>query len=93
MLAPPRHILSKSMFMKGCQYPKAFWFNKHQQNQYAGISNKQQTIFDQGTSLGKLAELLFTRDFDVKTMEAHSYQQSVIFTFKYSQEEYKVKYE
>lgn len=93
MLAPPRHILSKSTFIKGCQCPKALWLYKHQPDLRAAVSNSQQAIFDQGTSVGKLAEQLFPGGVDARPVDTYSYQQSVVDTFNYVKEGHKVIYE
>jgi predicted RecB family nuclease len=93
MLAPPRHILSKSTFMKGCQCPKALWMYKHQPDYRAAVSNSQQAIFDQGTSVGKLAEQLFPGGVNARPVDTYSYQQSVVDTFNYVQAGQKVIYE
>ena len=93
MQNPPRHILSKSTFMKGCQCPKALWLYKHKPELKTEVSEQQQAIFDQGTSVGKLAEQLFPDGVDARPENTFAYQQSVVDTQKYILEGHKVIYE
>ena len=93
MQNPPRHILSKSTFMKGCQCPKALWLYKHKPELRTEVSDQQQTIFDQGTNVGKLAEQLFPKGVDARPENTFAYQQSVVDTQKYILEGHKVIYE
>ena len=93
MQNPPRHILSKSTFMKGCQCPKALWLYKHKPELRTEVSEQQQTIFDQGTNVGKLAEQLFPKGVDARPENTFAYQQSVVDTQKYILEGHKVIYE
>ena len=93
MEKPPKHILSKSTFMKGCQCPKALWLYKHQPELRTEVSDQQQAIFDQGTNVGKLAEQLFPNGVDARPEKTFSYQQSVIDTQHFIVQGHKVIYE
>ena len=93
MQLPPKHILSKSTFMKGCQCPKALWLNKFQPELKTAVSAQQQAIFDRGTNVGKLAEQLFPGGVDARPENAYSYQQSVVDTFQFIQLGHEVIYE
>jgi hypothetical protein len=79
--------------MKGCQCPKALWLYKHKPELRTEVSDQQQAIFDQGTSVGKLAEQLFPNGVDARPENTFAYQQSVVDTQKYILEGHKVIYE
>ncbi|MEI7474808.1 MAG: DUF2779 domain-containing protein [bacterium] len=89
----PKHILSKSTFMKGCQCPKALWLYKHQPELRTEVSDQQQAIFDQGTNVGKLAEQLFPDGVDARPENTFEYQQSVVDTQKFIAQGNNVIYE
>jgi hypothetical protein len=76
----PRHILSKSTFLKGCQCPKALYLYKHQPQLRSKISEQQQAIFDRGTSVGELARQLFPGGTDASPETPFKYQESVLLT-------------
>lgn len=93
MLNLPRHILSKSTFMYGCQCPKRLWLHKYKPDVRDEMDEEQQAIFQRGTDVGKLAEQLFTGGVDARPKDTFSYQQSVADTAKYIAEGHKVIYE
>ena len=66
---------------------------KHQPQLRATVSNSQQAIFDQGTSVGKLAEQLFPGGVDARPKDTYSYQESVLATYYYIQEGHSTIYE
>ena len=51
--------LSKSLYIKGCQCPKALWLKKYHPELADEISAEQQALFDSGTNVGILAQQLF----------------------------------
>ena len=51
--------LSKSLYIKGCQCPKALWLKKYRPELADEISAEQQALFDAGTNVGVLAQQLF----------------------------------
>jgi hypothetical protein len=83
MPLPPRHILSKSTFMYGCQCPKRLWLHKYKPALRDEMDEAQQAVFQQGTDVGKLAEQLFPGGVDARPKDSFSYQQSVADTAKY----------
>jgi hypothetical protein len=93
MLKLPRHILSKSTFMYGCQCPKRLWLHKYKPDVRDEMDEEQQAIFQRGTDVGKLAEQLFPGGVDARPKDTFSYQQSVADTAKYIVEGHKVIYE
>ena len=93
MLKPPRHILSKSTFMYGCQCPKRLWLHKYKPDVRDEMDEEQQAIFQRGTDVGKLAEELFPGGVDARPKDTYSYQQSVADTARYIAEGRKVIYE
>jgi len=93
MLKPPKHILSKSTFMYGCQCPKRLWLHKYMPSVKDEEDEEQQAIFQSGTNVGKLAEELFTGGVDARPKDTYSYQQSVADTAKYIAAGHDVIYE
>lgn len=93
MLKLPRHILSKSTFLYGCQCPKRLWLHKYKPDVRDEMDEEQQAIFQRGTDVGKLAEQLFPGGVDARPKDTFSYQQSVTDTAKYIAEGHKVIYE
>ena len=93
MLLPPKHILSKSTFMYGCQCPKRLWLHKYKPQLKDELDEEQQAIFQRGTDVGKLAEGLFPGGVDARPKDTFSYQQSVADTAKYIAAGKKVIYE
>ena len=80
MIMNPRHQLSKSTFMKGCQCPKALYLNKHHRQLKDEVSDAQQAIFDRGTRVGELATQLFPNGKDASPPTPFDYPQSVALT-------------
>jgi hypothetical protein len=93
MPLPPKHILSKSTFMYGCQCPKRLWLHKYRPDLRDELDEEQQAIFQRGTDVGKLAEGLFPGGVDARPRDTFSYQQSVADTAKYIAAGKKVIYE
>lgn len=93
MNLPPKHILSKSTFMYGCQCPKRLWLHKNRPDVRDELDDEQQAIFQRGTDVGKLAEGLFPGGVDARPKDTFSYQQSVADTSRYIAEGKKVIYE
>lgn len=93
MTKPPKHILSKSTFMYGCQCPKRLWLHKYRPDERDPLDEEQQAVFQQGTDIGKLAEQLFPGGVDARPKDAYSYQQSVADTAKYIAKGCEVIYE
>ena len=93
MPLPPRHILSKSTFVYGCQCPKRLWLHKYRPDLRDEMDEAQQAIFQQGTDIGKLAEELFPDGVDARPKDTFAYQQSVADTAKYIAAGHTVIYE
>lgn len=93
MPLPPKHILSKSTFMYGCQCPKRLWLHKYRPDLRDEMDETQQAIFQRGTDVGKLAEELFPGGVDARPKDTFSYQQSVADTARYIAAGKKVIYE
>ncbi|MGK2861135.1 MAG: hypothetical protein ACSLE0_04340, partial [Chitinophagaceae bacterium] len=83
MKLPPRHSLSKSTFMYGCQCPKRLWLHKFQPELRDEETEVQSAIFQSGTNVGMLARQLFPYGIDASPETAYKYQQSVADTAKY----------
>ncbi|HCN83622.1 MAG TPA: DUF2779 domain-containing protein [Sphingobacteriaceae bacterium] len=93
MSSPPRHILSKSTFMYGCQCPKRLWLHKFMPQVRDEADEAQTAIFQQGTNVGLLAQQLFPGGIDASPVDTFSYQQSVADTARYISEGHSVIYE
>ena len=89
----PKHILSKSTFMYGCQCPKRLWLHKFQPDVRDEETEEQTAIFQQGTDVGILARQLFSGGVDASPVDTFSYQQSVADTARYISEGHTVIYE
>lgn len=89
----PKHVLSKSTFLKGCQCPKALWLYKNQPELRAEISSQQQAIFSQGTSVGELAQRLFPGGKSAQPATPFEYQKSVAYTQQLIEQGEKIIYE
>jgi hypothetical protein len=83
MPLPPRHILSKSTFMYGCQCTKRLWLHKFQPELRDEETEAQAAIFQTGTDVGMLARQLFPYGVDASPPAYYQYQQSVADTAKY----------
>lgn len=93
MPLPPRHILSKSTFMYGCQCPKRLWLHKYRPEVRDEMDEEQEAVFQRGTDVGKLAEQMFPGGVDARPKTPFAYQQSVADTAKYIAEGRDIIYE
>ncbi len=93
MPLPPKHILSKSTFLYGCQCPKRLWLHKYRPELRDEQDEEQQAIFQQGTNVGLLARELFPGGVDASPATPFLYQQSVADTARYMQEGQTIIYE
>ncbi len=89
----PRHVLSKSTYMYGCQCLKRLYLHKFQPALRNPMDEAQQSIFDSGTNIGLLAQQLFPNGIDASPEEAYLYQQSVAKTQKLMAQNYYTIYE
>jgi hypothetical protein len=89
----PKHTLSKSTFMRGCQCTKSLWLHKHMPHLKDEMSEAQANIFSSGTNVGELARDLFPGGVDASPATAYEYQQSVADTAAYIAAGHKIIYE
>ena len=89
----PKHILSKSTFLRGCQCTKSLYLYKNSPQLREEASDQQQAIFTQGTNVGKLAEQLFPGGVDARPDNTYEYQKSVARTKQLIQDGVKIIYE
>ena len=89
----PKHILSKSTFVRGCQCPKSLWLYKNHYDLRDEETETQSSIFIRGTKVGLLAQQLFSGGVDASPVDPFHYQQSVTDTAKYIAEGHQVIYE
>ena len=83
MTLPPRHALSKSTFMMGCQCPKRLWLHKFKPELRDEETEQQAAIFQAGTDIGMLARQLFQGGIDASPTTPIEYQKSVADTAAY----------
>jgi len=93
MLSPPRHTLSKSTFMMGCQCPKRLWLHKFQPEVRDEMDESQAAIFQTGTNVGMLARELFYGGVDAAPPTPYQYQQSIVDTANYIRKGVNIIYE
>ena len=93
MQAVPKHQLSKTTFMYGCQCPKRLWLHKFMPEVRDEEEEAQTAIFQQGTNVGLLAQQLFPGGVDASPENYFSYQQSVADTARYISEGHTIIYE
>lgn len=80
MRIPPRHQLSKTTFMYGCQCPKRLWLNKFMPTAKDEPDEAQSAIFQGGTNVGLLAQQRFPNGVDASPETFYEYQKSVVKT-------------
>lgn len=59
MTKTPKHILSKSTFVRGNQCVKSLYLNKHNKDLREDISEQLEAVFASGHQVGELAQRLF----------------------------------
>lgn len=89
----PKHSLSKTTFMYGCQCEKRLWLHKKKPSLKDALSLEQEQRFVQGTNVGLLAQSLFPNGVDASPPNPWSYQQSVADTAKYIRNGHQIIYE
>ena len=72
-----KHWLSKSRFIKSIQCQKALYLGKHHSELKDEISEDQQALFSQGTSVGELATQLFPGGTDVTPESFYDFSPSI----------------
>ncbi|MEI7803322.1 MAG: DUF2779 domain-containing protein, partial [Bacteroidota bacterium] len=82
-----------STFVKGCQCTKAFYLNKFHPELKEKITEKQQAIFDAGTSVGEIAQQLFPGGVDASPETPYEFQKSVALTKQLIVQGHKIIYE
>ena len=91
--AIPKHILSKSTFMRGCQCGKSLWLYKHRRDLMDEVTDAQSAIFIAGTDIGKLAREIYPGGVDATPPDAYQYQQAVADTAAFIASGEKIIYE
>lgn len=76
----PRHTLSKSTFIRGMQCHKSLYLNKFYPGLRDELSERQQAVFQRGTSVGELAQQLFPGGVNAGPETPFEYQKSVALT-------------
>lgn len=79
-MLPPRHILSKSTFLRGCQCSKRLWLYKKQPDLTAELTAGQQMVFEKGTDVGLLARQLFPGGKDASPIDHFHYPEAIQYT-------------
>jgi hypothetical protein len=90
---PPKHLLSKSTFMRGWQCHRRLWLHKFNPEVRDEESEQQTAIFQSGTNVGLLARQLFPGGIDASPIDAFHYQDSVYDTAEYIKQGHSIIYE
>jgi len=85
--------LSKSTFVRGCKCLKSLYLYKFHYDLRDEVSQQQQSLFDQGYEVGRLARSLFPNGKDATVAPAHDYTASVKRTQQILQSGCKTVYE
>jgi hypothetical protein len=93
LIQPPRHLLSKSTYMRAHQCQKSLYLNKFHPLFKDPVSAQQQMIFNRGTNIGILARDLFPGGLDATPLKHLDYQEAVVRTKQYIEQGVKVIYE
>ncbi len=93
MPLPPRHILSKSTFLYGCQCPKKLWLYKNRRDLLPELTASRQMVFEKGTDVGLLARQLFPGGKDASPPDPFHYPESIAQTQQWVGEGEPVIYE
>ena len=75
-----KHILSKSTFIRGLQCEKSLYLYKYHYNLKDAISPQLQAIFNQGNTVGLLAQELFPNGVDASPSIHYKIQESIVKT-------------
>ena len=89
----PRHILSKSTFMRGLQCHKSLYMHKYYSEYKDPLTQLQEAIFSRGTNVGELAQELFPGGVDSSPETPYEYQKAVSYTKQLIDEGVEVIYE
>jgi len=89
----PKHILSKSTYLRGLKCEKALYLYKHFYNLKDPVTSQQEAIFSQGTNVGILAQSLFSGGVDASPKSVFNFQQSVLDTILYLEDGERIIYE
>lgn len=79
----PKHILSKSTFIRGLQCEKSLYLYKNYYHQRDPIPAERQIAFDRGHEIGKLAQQLFPGGVDASPPSRFKFRESVLKTQKF----------
>ena len=83
IISPPKHQLSKSTFMYGCQCPKRLWLYKYNPSVKDEEPEQQSAIFQRGTDVGLLAQQKFPNGVDASPESYFEFQKSVVKTAQF----------
>lgn len=73
----PKHLLSKSSYIKGLQCEKHLYLYKYQYKDMDELSDMQKAIFQRGTDVGELAQQLFPDGINASPPNAFQYNKCV----------------
>lgn len=87
------HSLSKSRYLSGYQCLKKLYLSKHRPDLMPEISQSQQALFDQGHSVGELAQGVFPGGMDATPDSYYDFGPSVVKSRQWIDDEMPVVYE
>lgn len=80
----PRHVLSKTSFMRGVQCLRQLYFYKHHYGERDEIPTVRKQIFQRGTDIGLLARKLFPGGRDLTPAHPWDYREAVAQTEEFA---------
>ncbi len=89
----PRHVLSKSTFLRGQKCLKSLWLNKYHKELQSTADQSTLAAFERGHRIGLLAQTLFPNGLDATPKNFWDYRPSIRKTSEWIQANVEVIYE
>lgn len=87
------HVLSKSTYVRGLQCHKSLYLNKFKKNLRDEIEEGDESVFEQGIEVGKLAQQLYPKGVNSLPEQEFDYSNAIKKTAQFIKEKHPVIYE